>query len=173
MALSSGIVVWSGLEVCGAWAGKISQICAGRVEILRERKKNFNPYGTVSHIRQHFQPIHCTPAVVRVPNYKRINIERREQDQAALHISPHTSTRHSSSSFNPILDWTRDSSRLRIRYVPRLDGAQCKAKFLTSRHGRKQARSQVIKFGGHNTFLGGQYFCFIVCSKQILLIFSD
>jgi len=38
----------------------------------------------------------------------------------------------------------------------------------------KQARIQVLRFGGNNTFLGGKYFCFIVCLKQIiLLIFSD
>jgi len=39
---------------------------------------------------------------------------------------------------------------------------------------RTQACIQVLRFGGHNTFLGGQYFCFMVCLKQIiLLIFSD
>jgi len=40
--------------------------------------------------------------------------------------------------------------------------------------GHKQARSQVIRFGGQSTTLGGHYFCCIVCFKQIILIiFSD
>jgi len=40
---------------------------------------------------------------------------------------------------------------------------------IADQFGQNQTRSQVLRFGGQNTFFGGNIFVFTICLKQIFL----